>query len=192
MQITRESFVDTLLNMSKFMHAHEDFHKLHAKQLKLLTKVLKIEGLIEFDYAKKILVFKPSGFLNDKKAADLNQARIVDYANYYVNDSLRLFNTDFSVFTGSLTSNDEDQFIAKKVNLPIRNAVIRSHADQIKKECKHIISELLNLIYRKPFSMEDLKNSVYTGIEYNNNAEEILTEEEFKILNDSLDDIDYM
>ena len=40
--------------------------------------------------------------------------------------------------------------------------------------------------------MEDLNNSVYTGIEYNNNAEDFLTEEEFKILNDSLDDIDYM
>lgn len=192
MILTKDGLVKTILNMSKCMNAHKDFHTLHKKQLSAITKAMNIPDLITFDYENKKVVFKSAGFINDKNKTNLEIDRIVDYVNYYVNDSIKLYNLNYGVMTGGMCTNEYDQYVANKINLPIRNGIIRSHAEQIQKQSEFIISEMISLLYynfaKRDITEKDIKQSIRLNIE----AADYLSKEEYACLIESINEFDYI
>lgn len=192
MKITKDLFINKLIEFYSNISAHKDYHKLNKVQLKLLNKILGINDLITIDYSKKIIIMKPLNTLNracfegykDKYEylSEYQIKNIVEYSNYYINDIFnRIININ-RIGQGEMCTNDLNELIKRSINLNIRNRVIASHEEQILKEYKGMLSDIIDLFYYT----ENLKNS-----ENVINLNIVVTKAQEKIINKNLNDIDY-
>lgn len=195
MKITKEVYVNYLINFYDKIYAHKDYQELDEKKLKVLNKILKIEDKVIFDYEKKKIILKPiENYLNRRALEGVKikynleyQDRFsyyVDYINYIFNNILEKNKRQCSIGEIELTTNSEAMMIKKSINQFLKNKIISSHEEQIKKEYRIALIELLNILY----GIEDYGNlNTCPHAQFNNEA----NEEEIKILTSNLNDEDY-
>jgi|SaaInlLV_10m_DNA_3_1039740.scaffolds.fasta_scaffold00451_19 hypothetical protein len=210
--ITIEYVYEKLKTIYEKRYYHNDYQKMHKKQLNLITKELGIEDLIIFNIETKQFEFNliDKNYINmgklvlftDKK----NTKEIIDNIKIggrycgiekniidNINHCFNLITQERTIRrSGQLCTNQEMELYHKGINTWRNDFALKSMNEAMCKIYKETIIDSLNILYGKDISRRIESEKQYRelpGWKINKTIEEI---EKIKVLNCSLDDFDYL
>lgn len=196
--ITKDYYINFLIKIYRERSYHNDFSELNEKKLKIINKYLGLNDYVQFDFKKKIFVFKADSInlsrlkfiknynhFNEFKE-NHNKDNLISYINTYLNLLFdKITKSDYNISLGiELCTNDMNEFVKNIINCHNRNAIINSHFEQINKQYREALENLFNVLYTKDFLNSN------ESIEINWNIE-VTNEKDLNLLNESLDEYDY-
>lgn len=191
MKITSDYFLNFLIKFKKESTCHENYKKLNLQKLYLLSKYLKIENLITYDFQMKTFHLKPY-LIESVNIDELKKEDCIRLYNHYFNLIINNLMIDLKTNQDYLCTTSTNEFIKNKLSIYVNDKIISSHIEQIKKVQKSMLSDILNILY----GIENVINSVTTEeslstLNYINFNVEVVDEEDIKILESELNDEDY-
>lgn len=199
MILTKEVFVDFIIKMCTESKWHEDFDSLNQKKLTMLKRKLNLsDDMIKIEKGNVILNARPdvdlSLSLNMIKFGEVDSNNnIVSMINHHFTLFLEKYiSIAPNVFDGALTTCATEQAILKKINYFTKHCVMNSHKEQMLKELKSLLKELLDILYHLPIKQyKDLTDSEHENklfLMFNTE----LDGEDLKLFYSQLDEIAYM
>lgn len=183
MKITREVLLNLMIEIYSKRFAHEDYYNLHKKQLKVITKFLNIEGLIEFDYDSKKFILKRINkdyILNKTNTPYNNLDQIEGILSNNINDLLLLISQERTIISsGQLTTFKDFETIHELLQTRKSDFAIEVMNGAIIELYRKQILEALNFLFNSKYS--DKENISW-------NINEIIGSREENILNEVVDD----
>lgn len=199
MILTKEVFLDFIIKMCTESKWDEDFDELNQKKLTMLKRKLNLsDDMIKIEKGNVILNARPdvdlSLSLNMTKFGEVETNKnIVSMINYHFSLFLEKYiSIAPNVFDGNLTTCSTERAILNKINYFTKQCVMNSHKEQMLKELKSLLKELLDILYHLPFKQyKDLTDS-----ELENNFSLMFNTElegdDLKLFYLRLDEVDYM
>jgi hypothetical protein len=189
-KITSEYLLNFLERIYNKRHAHKDYHELHTKQLKTLTKFLDIDGCIVFDYESKTFNIKRlnkdfirTDIMNEKKYTNLDSAERV--ITQHINHLFELISKERTIrSSGQMTTFDDMELVHKILQSRKNDFAISAMNDAIVKIYRNSILESFSLLFSPQYSSKNKQLKRYK-------INEILDDETQEIMNLDIDDYDY-
>lgn len=177
--ITKDYYINFLIKIYAERNYHEDFSNLNKEKLNILNKYLGLKDKVIFENNKIIL--KPLNKLNLFKLKNIkgfevfndfknksDKDNLVSYINIYFNILLeKITNENYKISLGiEYCTNPTNEFVKKLMNQHIKNTVISSHMEQIKREYKEALTILFDTLY-----FNSKKTNINWEIEINNETD---------------------
>jgi hypothetical protein len=187
-KITFDLIVDTIIQIHKERNYHEDFQNINNKKIELLNKYL-FEGVQNIKFENNQFILTSSKRIIEKNIfSDTKEGfHYIDfnYVNYCLNDILNKLNEERLLCKGELTTTNAIINFQNEVNINISNRIIKSHQEQIIKEYKELIKNIIIYTFWVPFSKRKDNEIIF-------HINSDFSEEDEKIFFNQLDEYDYI
>lgn len=198
--LNKEYYLNFLIEMFKNRHYDKDYQDLNNKKLNLLNSYLGLTNYISFDFDNKKFVFNPLNSINISRLKnikyfskfDFNNPNVIKnfskYIEMYFNELLiKYTNQSYRIVSGiTYETNDTNEFVKSIMNYHQKDLIISSHMQQIKIQYKESLDLLFDSLYGE--DIDRYINSQEQLVKWNTL---IVEENDLKILNHFLDDLDY-
>lgn len=189
MTITKERLVMFLIRMVEERDWHQDFEKLNQKKLEMIKRILKLEE--EEIKVKNGIVYLETKRKEISKGLGLEEKEVIkeinEKFNIYIKEYLKYEKRTFEKMNGIR----EELYIFHVTDYKTRERVINSHREQILKEIRMMLENLIEILYEIDFRKigEEITLEEYKEKQVKFNIE--LSKEEEEIMNNRLSKTDY-
>lgn len=198
--LNKEYYLNFLIEMFKNRYYDKDYQDLNNKKLNLLNSYLGLTNYISFDFDNKKFVFNPLNSINISRLKnikyfskfDFNNPNVIKnfskYIEMYFNELLiKYTNQSYMIVSGiTYETNDTNEFVKSIMNYHQKDLIISSHMQQIKIQYKESLDVLFDSLYG-----EDIDRYIDSQEQLVKWNTLIVDENDLKILNHFLDDLDY-